>query len=130
MDLSRMLLGTNTAKLLASWMIRKEIDITHLLMPFNNLEDDGLCELAHAISCSKTLVVVDLAQNSITPRCAGALFKMISTNESIVTFNVGSFRGPERNRLGREGCLAIADAFRSNFCLIQYLSLKSTSIGS
>lgn len=55
---------------------------------------------------------------------------MISTNESIVTFNIGSFKGSQRNRLGREGCLAIADAFRSNFCLIQYLSLRATSIGS
>ena len=56
-----MLLGSNTAKLLASWILRQEIDITHLLMSFNNLGDEGLYDLAHAISRSRTLVVVDLA---------------------------------------------------------------------
>ena len=55
---------------------------------------------------------------------------MISTNESIVTFSIGSYKGSQRNRLGREGYLAIADAIRSNFCLIQHLSLRGTSIGS
>ena len=61
MDLTKMLLGTNTARLLADWMLRQEIDVTHLIMPFNNLGDEGLYELAPAISHSKTLVLVDLA---------------------------------------------------------------------
>ena len=113
-----MLLGPHSAELLASWILRKEIDITHLLMSYNDLGDEGLYHLAHAISCCRTLVVVDLAQNSATPRCAGALFKMISTNESVVTLSIGSYKGSQRNRLGREGCLAIADAIRSRFCLI------------
>ena len=101
-----------------------------MLMGFNNLCDEGLFELARAIGSSNSIIAVDFTQNSLTPRCAGALFNMISTNESLVSFKIGSYKGPERNRLGHEGCFAIADALRQKRCLIQHLDLKSTLIDS
>ena len=93
MDLTKMFLGTNTAQLIARWLMYEEIDITHLKMPYNNLGDEGMEALAHAISANRTLVVVDLSQNSITPRCARALYNMLAKNVSIVTLNLGSFKG-------------------------------------
>ena len=112
MNLTKMLMGTNVAKLIANWLLNDEIQVSHVLMPFNNLGDEGLYELARAISSNNTIVAVDFTQNSLTPRCAGALFCMLATNDSIISFSIGSYKGPERNRLGHEGCYAIADAIR------------------
>ena len=125
-----MFLGTNTAKLIARLLMREEIDLTHLKMPYNNLGDDGMAALSHAISANKTLVYVDLRQNSITPRCARSIYIMLAKNVSIITLKLGSMKGSMRNRLGKEGCIGLANAFRRNQCLIQYLNLKAASIDS
>ena len=54
-----MLMGTNVAKLIANWLLNDEIQVSHVLMPFNNLGDEGLYELARAISNNNTIVAVD-----------------------------------------------------------------------
>ena len=36
-NLTKMFLGTHTAKLIARLLMREEINITHLIMPYNNL---------------------------------------------------------------------------------------------
>ena len=56
-----MFLGTNTAKLVARWLHCQDIDITHLIMPYNNLGDEGMEALALAICANRSLVVVDLS---------------------------------------------------------------------
>ena len=113
-----MFLGSNTAKLLARLLMHDEIDITHFKMPYNNLGDDGIAALSHAISANKSIVFVDLRQNSLTPRSAGALYIMLAKNVSIVTLKLGSMAGSQRNRLGADGCSGLANAFKRNQCLI------------
>ena len=129
-NLTKMFLGTSTAKLLSRLLMHDEIDITHLKMPYNNLGDEGMSALSHAISANKSIVYVDLRQNSITPRCARALYIMLAKNVSIVTLKLGSLAGSQRNRIGTDGCSGLANAFRRNQCLIQYLDLKASSITS
>ena len=87
LDLTKMFLGTNTAKLIARLLMREEIDLTHLKMPYNNLGDDGMAALSHAISANKTLVYVDLRQNSITPRCARSIYIMLAKNSYELNFS-------------------------------------------
>lgn len=83
-----------------------------------------------ALATSKTLVVVNLAMNNITPKSGYTMFEVLSSNNSIYNLNIGSFSGAQRNRLGKEGAMAIAAGFRSSNCLIQLLFMKSVSLSN
>lgn len=84
------------------------IDITHLNLSTNSLGDSGLDRLAPAIGMNKSLVFVDLSQNSFTPKCAYSVAQILTQNDTIVDLNLGSIIGANRNRIGQEGGLAIA----------------------
>lgn len=73
-DLTNMFLGPITAHLISIWMLQGAVEPSHLLLSQNNLGDVGVSKLAPAIAVSKSLVVVDLSQNSITPRSADSIF--------------------------------------------------------
>ena len=70
LNLAKMLLGRQSAALIAKWIESGQIVISHLLLAENNLGDDGVSELVEVIANSATLVAVDLAMNNISPRCA------------------------------------------------------------
>ena len=55
-----MFLGTNTALLIARWLLENTINISHLLLSHNNFMDEGVFAIAEAICYNKTIVVVDL----------------------------------------------------------------------
>ncbi len=56
--------------------------------------------------------------------------QIISENEAIVDLNLSSFKGSMRNRLGKDGGLAIAYGLSMNRSLIQYLNLRATTISN
>ena len=86
--------------------------------------------LAPAIAASKTLVAVDMSQNGVTPRCADAVAEIISENISITDLNLGSTNGAQRNRLGAEGGKSVAYGFTFGRSIIQFLSLRSVTLGN
>lgn len=51
-------------------------------------------------------------------------------NSSIYSFNIGSYPGAQRNRIGKEGALAIAAGFKSGNSLVQMLFMKSVSLNN
>ena len=53
---------------------------------------------------------------------------ILTQNESIVDLNLGSLKGAQRNRLGKEGCLAISYSLNVNTCLVQFLKLRSVTM--
>ena len=93
LNLEKLLLGRQSAALLAKWMLTEEISISHLLLQENNLCDAGFYELRKAIATSKSLVVVNLAMNNISPKSGYSMFEVLSTNCSIYSLNIGSFSG-------------------------------------
>ena len=74
----------------------------------NFLGDEGVEKLSMAIALSKSIVAVDFHQNGLTPRVCKSILDMISHNESLIQLNLGSIKGANRNRLGRDGGFAIA----------------------
>ncbi len=56
--------------------------------------------------------------------------QIISENEAIIELNLSSFKGSMRNRLGKDGGLAIAYGLSMNRSLIQYLNLRATTISN
>jgi Ran GTPase-activating protein (RanGAP) involved in mRNA processing and transport len=102
--------------------------VAHLLLSQNNLGDKGLEKLANAIANSKTLIRVDLSQNAFTPRSAYSIAEILSQNESIIDLNLGSIQGSQRNRMGKDGGLAIAYGLSLKSCLVQFLNLRSVTL--
>ena len=86
--------------------------------------------LAPALAVSKQIVAVDLSQNGLTPKSAASISGIVSQNDSIIDLNLSSMQGAQRNRLGKEGGLALAYGFSHNCCLIQFLNLKSVTLGN
>ena len=83
-----------------------------------------------AIALSKSIVAVDFHQNGLTPKVCKSIMKIISINESLIQFNLGSIKGANRNRLGRDGGLGVALGLSQGRSLIQQLSLRSTTLGN
>lgn len=54
----------------------------------------------------------------------------MTRNCSIFSLNIGSYPGAQRNRIGKEGALAVAAGFRSGNCLVQMLFMKSVSLNN
>lgn len=93
LNMEKMMLGRQSAQLIAQWLITEAISISHLLLAENNLCDEGVNELKYALASSKTLVVVDLAMNNLTQKAAPYLRHILALNQSIYTLNLGSFPG-------------------------------------
>ncbi len=92
--------------------------------------DKSLEKLALALAQNKTLIKVDLSQNAFTPRCAASIAEILSQNESIVNLNLGSVQGSQKNRLCKDGGLAIAYGLSVKCCLVQFLYLSSVTLGN
>ena len=109
-----MFLGNHTAALVAKWLLNEKILVSHLNFSNNNLQDSGLASLAMAIGLSSTIVFVDLSHNEFSPRCAPSIFQMIAFNQSIIQLKIGSLNKLGKNRLGREGGVALSRSFSQN----------------
>ena len=46
------------------------------------------------------------------------IYQLLANNESIIDLNLGSVQGSQRNRLGKDGSLAIALALNVNKCQV------------
>ena len=103
-----MLLGSNSAQLIYDWIHLKQVEISHLDLSFNKLDDDGIKLLAPAIAKQKSIISLDLRQNKISQRCSNAFYTMLADNESLVELNLGSIASSYPNRLMREPIKAIA----------------------
>jgi hypothetical protein len=42
LNLSKMMLGKQSASLIASWLLNDEINVSHLILAENNLGDEGV----------------------------------------------------------------------------------------
>ena len=56
-----MYIGPSSALLITQWILGEKIEISHLLLPENNLGDTGVQILAPALAVNDTLVSVDLS---------------------------------------------------------------------
>lgn len=130
LNLCNMFLGVHSAQLISRWIITEHVDITHLNLAQNKLGDMGLEHLAPALAVNKYLILIDLSQNGLTPKSSHCIAFILSKNNSIIDLNLGSIQGSNRNRIGKDGGVAISYGFSLNQCLIQYLHLRSVTIGN
>ena len=79
---------------------------------------------------NKSIVAIDLSQNALSPKSAAPIALILSHNNSIIDLNLGSTQGANRNRMGKDGTLALSYGFGLNQCLVQFLNLRAVTLGN
>ena len=69
-----------------------------MIISRNNIQDVGLSALLDGIRENLTLVHLDISSNDITHKIGNKLFKVLETHSSIISLDVSSKEGINRNR--------------------------------
>ena len=94
----------------------------------NSLSDIGAFALLKEICDSQTLVHLDLSNNDITPVGLENITKILAYHPSITSFDMSSYEGLHRNRIGPQGACFMGNVIRENK-ILQFLSLAGTGLG-
>jgi len=105
------------------------MDIARLLIPRNQIGDEGAMILAPAIMRSKTLAVLDLTSNELSAVGGKAIIEALGYNESIIDINFSSPEGLHRNTLGVNGVKPLEKILAYNK-FITILNLSGNFIGN
>ena len=126
-DLKELNLGLESAKIIYKILARN----THFIkLEFekNEFSDLGAIILADALRTNQTIIHVNLCSNDVGPEGAQALFGCLLENTSIISLDLSSKEGLNRNRLGTQGVESLEWILQKNKTL-QFLNLASTAIG-
>lgn len=92
----------------------------------NNLGNKGLKEITKVLLKNKNIIHLDISSNNITPEGAYDFFQLLPS--SLISVDISSKEGLNRNKVSVFGCEPLEIVFRSNYPL-QFLNLKGTAIG-
>lgn len=120
-------LGGTSAKVINRILLQNNY-FTNLLFSKNLFSDVGTIILADAIRTNTNIIHIDLSSNDVGPEGAQALFAALLENCSVVSVNLSSKEGLNRNRLGVRGVEPLEWVLKKNKTL-HFLKLSSTSIG-
>ena len=74
------------------------------------------------------IIHLDISSNNITPEGFTIFFQSLLSNQSLISLDISSKEGLNRNKLGKEGSAAL-QIFLSNNKIIQILNLSATTMG-
>jgi hypothetical protein len=81
-----------------SFILTYSNKIAKLILSKNNLQDDGLSSLLDGLNQNLTLVHLDVSSNDISHRIGAKLFKIIERHCSLISLDISSREGINRNR--------------------------------
>lgn len=126
-NLRELNLGLESAKVIYK-ILSKNTHFIKLDFEKNGFSDLGSIILADALRTSKSIIHVNLCSNNIGPEGAQALFGCLLENVSIISLDISSKEGLNRNRLGTQGVESLEWILQKNK-ILQFLNLASTAIG-
>ena len=126
-DLRELNLGLESAKVIYK-ILAKNDHFIKLEFEKNGFSDLGTIILADALRTSQTIIHVNLCSNDIGPEWAQAIFGCLLENNTIISLDLSSKEGLNRNRLGTQGVESLEWILQKNKTL-QFLNLGSTAIG-
>lgn len=126
-ELRELNLGLEAAKVIYKILAKNEHFIK-LEFEKNSFSDLGAIILADALRTSQSIIHVNMCSNDIGPEGAQALFGCLLENNTIISLDLSSKEGLNRNRLGTQGVESLEWILQKNKTL-QFLNLGSTSIG-
>ena len=83
-------------------------------LSLNRLGDAGVDVLCEYIAQDGELIDLDLRSNGIGIQGSTHFFNAVTLNTHITSIDYSTIDGIERNRIGTEGCLALANCIRKN----------------
>lgn len=126
-DLKELSLSLESAKVIYK-ILAKNTHFVKLEFEKNGFSDLGCIILADALRTNQSIIHVNLCSNDIGPEGAQALFGCLLENTSIISLDLSSKEGLNRNRLGTQGVESLEWILQKNKTL-QFLNLGSTAIG-
>ena len=126
-ELRELNLGLESAKIIYK-ILSKNSHFIKLEFEKNSFSDLGTIILADALRTTQSVIHVNLCSNDIGPEGAQALFGCLLENTTIISLDLSSKEGLNRNRLGTQGVESLEWILQKNKTL-QFLNLASTAIG-
>lgn len=83
-------------------------------LSLNRIGDKGIEVLCRYITQDAPFIYLDLRSNGIGIQGSTILFNALCMNTHITNLDFSTINGIERNRIGTEGCLALANFLRKN----------------
>ncbi|CDW82579.1 UNKNOWN [Stylonychia lemnae] len=121
-------LGPISAKVLVRLM-QQNPNISKVIIPKNQIGDEGAKIISRFIMKNSTLVALDLSSNELTSSGGQAIFNALGYNNSIIDVNLSSFEGLNRNTLGAKGVQPLKTVLAYNLYLT-ILNVSGNFIGN
>ena len=120
-DLTELNIGLESAKVIYKILVKNDHFIK-LELEKNGFSDLGTIILADELRTSVTIIHVNLCSNDIGPEWAQAIFGCLLENNTIISLDLSSKEGLNRNRLGTQGVESLEWILQKNKTL-QFLNL-------
>ena len=80
----------------------------------NMLKDEGAYFIAEVLKHDRKIIHLDLSSNCLTKAGIKTLCDMLLVNKTLVSLNIKSFEGLNRNKIGAAGVAPIKNMLRKN----------------
>ena len=121
-------LGFESAKAIGS-VLQTSNNFSFLRLGKNNLGDKGCVEIMKCIYKNLSISHVDFSSNELSYVGVKDMTEFFCRNESLISIDISSHKGLNRNRIGWKGAESIGKVLQTSK-ILQFLNLAGTGIGS
>ena len=125
-DFSESCLSVASSEVLASILEQNE-KIARLILFRNNFGDLGIENLMKGIQNNKTVVHLDISSCNLSAKGGNIVFNSLLENDCIVSLNICSKEGLNRNRLTSDGVLILEKLLKANRYL-EFINLSGVNL--
>ena len=126
-DLSDCKLGFRSMVILTEIIKINDDNFSKLILSKNNFNDDCIELLINSIRENNNIIELNLSSNGMTPKGGNLLFEFLLNQNSIISFDISSSDGINRNRICAEGVKLIEEVLKKNLFL-EFIDISSNSI--
>ena len=126
-DLTDCKLGFNSMIILSSILLKNKNKYSRLILSKNNFGDKGIELLLTSINDNSNIVELNLSSNGLTSKEGNLIFEFLLNQNSIISLDLSSQDGVNKNRICAEGVKNIEKVLKNNFFL-EFIDLSSNSI--
>ncbi|EAS00696.2 hypothetical protein TTHERM_00794220 (macronuclear) [Tetrahymena thermophila SB210] len=133
LNLQELQLGVQSSKKVIQLLknnSKSKYQFSKLLLAKNNFGDQGIQLLCNFLNKQRrsNIVHLDISNNNITSEGIKQVVKMVSLNQNIISLDISSYDGYNRNRLSRSACIALSQ-YIAQTEVLQFLKMQNCCIG-
>ena len=126
-NLSECNFGFNSIKTICDFIEKYSNKVSRLILARNNIGDKGVEVVTNMLEDNDYILHLDLSSNDIGVKGGNKIFKTLIHHQSLISLNISSLEGVNRNRISSEGAKLIEDVLKTNHFL-EYLNVSGNSI--